>query len=287
MRWLGWIVLAMACGPAVTDGPGGNESGGDDDSDDDDGDDSDDEESGDPDEPVTPGPDGKIDCLDVPASHSTVGGSEPGALGFPVSCNPRLSGSGEWTCCSDDPAAVGGELPAYQGKDIDGNIPYFADVNNAVGTWGMCVRTGDIPAGSGLQTPSNCPIPCNPTWDDTQRQEVCGAGRQCCQTVELQPEDCIMDDDGTWRPVRGTDIGLGTNWANEQHATHQDPGGVGCSTFADSPSDAWEDCVRQLGVADQRGFCMALTAGQVCPAAAPGYLDACEQINMGIIPPPG
>lgn len=46
-------------------------------------------------------------------------------------------------------------------------------------------------------------------------------------------------------------------------------------------------CLEQLTVANQRGFCMALQPGQGCPGDAPGVLDVCEQINMGLLPPPG
>ena len=85
-------------------------------------------------------------------------------------CNPRQSDNCPEThfCCSDDPAAVGGELPGYMGKDIGNATPLFSGLNNALGTSGMCVRTEDIPAGSGLLEPNvvNCPIPCNPTWTE-------------------------------------------------------------------------------------------------------------------------
>jgi hypothetical protein len=234
--------------------------------------------------------DGPVDCATIDADADTVAGGPLGALGFPPPCSPRASGGGTWTCCSDDPAAQGGELPAYEGKGIDGTTPIFSGGNNAIGTSGLCVRTSDIPVGSGLLEPqaANCPIPCNPTWDAGSIATVCGGNRVCCQTQELQPEDCILDGD-VWRPVTGEDIGNGTDWANNRHATHQDPGGVGCNVFAGGSGQgnpAWVDCIAQLTVADQRGYCMALQPGQACPAAVPGYLDACMQINMGLIPPP-
>lgn len=237
-----------------------------------------------------PEPGSVVDCADY-SDGPTVGPGEPGPLGFPeVSCNPRADGGGEYRCCSDDPAAVDGGLPVYGGGA--GASPYFADVNNGLGTSGMCVRTDDIPSGAGLQAPAafNCPLPCNPTWDDADIGTVCGIDRVCCQTRELQPEDCIRDEDGTWRPVTGADIvGGATRWATGEHATHQDPGGQGCSTLSGSsdPSDpAFLACIEQLTVADQRGFCMALQPGQGCPGDTDDYLDACEQINAGLIPPP-
>lgn len=208
-------------------------------------------------------------------------------------CNPRQSENCPDThlCCSDDPAAQGGALPAYEGKGVEGATAIFSGTNNSLGTAGMCVRTDDIPAGSGLIefAAANCPIPCNPTWDQADKDAICGNTRVCCQTVELDPADCVMGDDGMWRPVSGADIPDLTNWGPDRHATHQDPGGTGCRTFAggDMASDLFNDCVSNLSVADQRGFCMALAPSQACPTEAPGYLDACTQINMGLLPVPG
>jgi hypothetical protein len=235
--------------------------------------------------------DGPIDCALVAPEGEVLGGGPIGEFGFPPPCSPRRSGAGDYMCCSDDPAAVGGELPAYQGKSIDGTVPIFSAGNNPIGTSGLCVRTSDIPPGSGLleAQAENCPIPCNPTWNEGETSTVCGANRVCCQTRPLELEDCIFDEElQLWRPVNGDDIPSLSNWANGLHATHQDPGGSGCTVFAggDQTSEAFGDCVAQLTVADQRGFCMALSAGQLCPHAAPGFLDACMQINMGLVPPP-
>jgi hypothetical protein len=169
-------------------------------------------------------------------------------------------------CCADDPAAVGGELPAS----------------------GSCVRTADISFGSGLVRAEveSCPIPCNPTWDAGSIAAVCGASRVCCQTQELQPKDCILDGDA-WRPVAGADIPAHSDWTPDSHETHQDPSGTGCTTFAGGQdASAFEDCVRQLSVADQRGYCMALQPNEFCPHTDASYIDACTQINMGLIPPP-
>lgn len=199
-------------------------------------------------------------------------------------------------CCSDDPAAENGALPDFMGKNISGGAqPYFAGNNNTLGSSGMCVKVDEIPMGSGLLEPAalNCPIPCNPTWSADEIGVVCGPNRVCCQTVELEPEDCVLDGD-VWRPVTGADIGSSgvtprTMWAPGAHETHQDPGGEGCLTFAggDPSSAVFTECVANLSVADQRGFCMSLGPGQQCPTSDPTYLDACEQINMGLIPPPG
>ena len=172
-----------------------------------------------------------------------------------------------------------------------GGQAYFSGINNGVGTKGMCVRTSDLPSGAGLfdANAANCPVPCNPTWDDADKNAVCGTDRVCCQTVELEPEDCVLDGE-TWRPATGADILDGrSNWAPARHSTHQDPGGQGCATFAmtsDVGNPDFSGCLEQLSVADQRGFCMALQPGQACPTEVDGYLDACEQINAGLIAPP-
>jgi hypothetical protein len=212
-------------------------------------------------------------------------------------CNPRQQDNcpDSHTCCSDDASSEGGALPSFMGKNIEGGAtPFFAGMNNALGTRGLCVRTGDIPMGSGLLEPAavNCPIPCNPTWADSEVSAVCGPSRVCCQTSELQPSDCVLEGD-VWRPATGADINVGsvtptTMWTPGNHETHQDPGGTGCLTFAGGAmNDSFADCVANLTVADQRGFCMALGPGQACPTDDPTYLDACEQINMGLIPAPG
>ena len=211
-------------------------------------------------------------------------------------CNPRQDKNCPDThfCCSDDPAAVGGALPAYQTVDGPGSggTPYFSGANNGLGTKGMCVRTSDLPVGAGLLEPAaaNCPVPCNPTWDDGDKMSVCGANRVCCQTVEIEPEDCVQGDDGMWRPVTGADIiAERTNWSAARHVTHQDAGGQGCAQFAGTADNGNPDflgCLEQLSVADQRGFCMALQPGEACPTEVEGYMNACEQINAGLIAPP-
>jgi hypothetical protein len=202
-------------------------------------------------------------------------------------------------CCSDDPSAEGGALPAYEGKGTTGATPYFSGVNNALSIRGMCIDRDDIPFGSGLREAAafGCPTPCNPTWSAADVAAVCGESRACCQTVELDASDCVLDpDDGTtFRPVTGADIGATydngtavTDWAPGTHATHQDPGGVACRAIAGDPSDAelrtdptWLDCVAQLTVANERGFCMQLAAGDVCPTAQPDYVDACTRLDRG------
>ncbi len=211
-------------------------------------------------------------------------------------CNPRQSDNCPEShfCCSDDPAAEGGALPNYAQKNISGgSTPYFSGINNGLGTSGMCVNRDDIPTGSGLLEPSaiNCPIPCNPSWERGEIDVVCGASRVCCQTTELEAPDCVKgESDDEFRPVTGDDIGGLTDWNAGAHATHQDPAGVACTGFAngDQSSSVFLDCIAQLTVADQRGFCMALAPGQACPTEQPTYTNACAVLNGGgaMVPAP-
>lgn len=209
-------------------------------------------------------------------------------------CNPKQESNCPDThfCCSDDPAAPMGAKPDYAGKGIsDGQKPYFSGDSNGLGVSGMCVRTDDI-VGQGLMEVGaiNCPIPCNPTWDEAWIDDVCGPSRVCCQTVELDAKDCVVDPgSGMYRPVSGEDIGVSngaggviTDWKPASHTTHQDPNGSSCLALAggNQSSDVFTDCVRQLTVADQRGFCMALGTG-VCPTKQVGYVDACTKLNTG------
>lgn len=215
-----------------------------------------------------------------------IGGGPPGPLGFPPPCRPIIDpGTNGYRCCSDDPATLDGELPAFQGLGIDGGAPLFAEANNDLAQFGLCVDVAQL-EGQGLLAPGveGCPIPCNPTWPADAIDSVCGAARVCCQTVELDPADCVMDvATGLYRPVTGEDIGLLSSWTPAEHATHQDPNGARCLALVDGdPSDpAFESCVRALTVANQRGYCMALGAGQACPHEQPSYVDACERLNGG------
>jgi hypothetical protein len=220
-----------------------------------------------------------VDCAEADPSWPTVGPPEVGPLGFPVlACNPRESGEANgFRCCSDDPAAVGGELPSYQGRQDLGSTPLFADNNNHLGVSGMCVRTADIPAGFTLVAPNaaGCPVPCDPTWSDADIAAVCGRESfECCQTRELQPEDCVLDPEtNQWRPATGDDVFFGlTTWSPSAHATHQDPNGVGCTELFGSMGAGWEDCIHQLHVADRRGYCMSV-------AGCPLVVDVCAALN--------
>ena len=232
---------------------------------------------------------GFVDCASL-ADGPTLGPGEPGPLGFPeLACNPRVSGLGEYRCCSDDPAAFAGELPTYGDNLPSGEPPYFSGLDNHRSRSGLCVRTSDVPSGVGLTENAalNCPTPCNPTWERADIEAVCGMNRQCCQTRELQPEDCVLDGD-EWRPATGADIITGlSDWSPSRHRTHQDPGAEVCAEWSGSEDvndPGYRDCLEQLSVADQRGYCLAVLEG--CPGAAPDYMDACEQINAGLIPPP-
>jgi hypothetical protein len=196
-----------------------------------------------------------------------------------------------YLCCSDDPAAVSGDLPGYLGRGA-GATPYFSGANNGFSSTGLCVEDGLLAPGQGLAEPqaAGCPVPCNPRWSASEVAQVCGASSLCCQTVEMGALDCVLDD-GCWRPARGEDIyapnvagswGQGPDpWAPVTHETHQDPGGHGCRAFAQGNAAAEQDCFTQLSVADQRGMCLTLSAKvQACPLTDPGYIDPCERLNI-------
>jgi len=210
-------------------------------------------------------------------------------------CNPRQADNCPDThyCCSDDPAAVGGGVPQYLGKVESGATPIFSGMNNGLGTSGMCIRREEIPPGYGLldQNAEGCPVPCNPTWDSGRTSTVCGEGAVCCQTVELGAKDCVQVN-GQWRPVTGSDYapdGSGlTFWTPDAHATHQDPGLQGCTQFALGDQSVYNDCIDQLTVADQRGFCMFLNTamGETCGVDRLDYMDPCTCINQGFCAPP-
>jgi hypothetical protein len=246
--------------------------------------------------------------FDFNTTATSNSGSETGdGDGNPIGdvCDPSSDTACELVggiCCSDDPAALllqdlaAQVTPQYEGIGGEG-MPLYSAFNNPLSRWGWCMA----PAADGLSEvyAQGCPVPCNPTWDASDIDEICGPSRVCCQTIELEPEDCVLDPDagsfGCWRPVTGNDImGLGgldaTNWASTAHATHQDPSGLGCETFTSSiPSALLDDnglaqqdvliaCYRRLGVADVRGLC--LPNSTVCPFADPDYVDACEQRNL-------
>ncbi|MCA9689926.1 MAG: hypothetical protein KC636_09980 [Myxococcales bacterium] len=193
----------------------------------------------------------------------------------------------DYQCCSDDPAAQDGDLPAYTFSAFGGKTPIFSDNNNILSTSGLCIEAGSI---SDTLLGNGCPIPCNPTWDPTDVATVCGPAASCCQTTELNQIDCVFDDlDQRWRTVNGGDIGkmltrgdgmaIVINWTPDSHATHQDPEGVGCRAFTQDPnpnSDVNIACYQQLSVADQRGFCDA----RACSCVE----DICGQMNADYVP---
>lgn len=234
-----------------------------------------------------PEPHDHVSCEGLPFEGSPFGCGTTGACGFTARCNPRSHAVEPYTCCSDDPAAVGGNLPAYAGRGIAGSEPIFSGENNGIGTSGVCVRTDEIEDALRESAAAGCPVPCNPTWSPVDVSTVCGAGRICCQTTALDAKDCVVDPiTGRWRPVRASDIGekypdgtIVTDWSPGAHFTHQDPGGTGCIWFVGDVSSAefW-DCVHQLGVADQRGLCMLPEECDDC-RDDPGHQDACEELE--------
>jgi hypothetical protein len=214
-----------------------------------------------------------------------------------------------YICCSDDPAAIDLDdldavvLPEYQGRGGTGT-PLFSGGNNSLSITGMCIEEGAVPVMGALADggAQGCPVPCNPNWGEADIGEVCGDNTICCQTVELEPEDCVLDpalgSNGCFRPVTGADIiGLSsgldaTEWKGTEHATHQDPSGVNCKTFAGgvTPSQLADlgltakqletACFNRLTVADARGYCLGKSATvSQCPLEQAVYRDACEQRN--------
>jgi hypothetical protein len=200
-------------------------------------------------------------------------------------CDPRTGRCpGHHVCCSDDPAARNGALPAYRDDIPRSDVPLFSAANNARSSTGMCVNLDHVPCDISLGEPEgqggctfpNCPIPCNPTWSTEDVALVCGQDLSCCQTVALEPDDCLLVDD-VWRPATGKDVPQHTSWASSEHATHQDPGGRACSELTGSTSlsdPEFRSCIDQLTVANQRGFCMPS-----CPVPNPPDPLTCARLR--------
>ncbi|MEZ4449490.1 MAG: hypothetical protein R3B09_08420 [Nannocystaceae bacterium] len=179
-----------------------------------------------------------------------------------------------YTCCSDDPATQMGLLPAYRGTPPGGQfgVPIFSENNNVLSTQGMCVEV------KGIVNPllNGCPVPCNPTWDAGKVNSIC-SGALCCQTELLEDKDCIQDPmTGLWRAYTGADILAGLTAWGPALGTNQDPVAAGCGIFAGTTmGDVFNDCITQLSVANQRGFCNAS-----CPCVE----DTCALKNPGAVP---
>lgn len=253
---------------------------------------------------------GALACSEAPGSEESEtldGETEAGETdeGESDVCDPSLPQpcAAGLLCCSDDPTAIDLAMidqlvtPEYQGGAGQGT-PVFSGGNNPLSRWGTCVDSSN-PAGGSLDDVGaiGCPIPCNPTWEVDDVAQVCGPASQCCQTRAIEFIDCVFDSTignvGCWRPVTGNDItGLGgvdaSQWKGSEHATHQDPSGVGCTMFVAgippaileqfgvTAPDVQIECFRRLGVANQRGYCTP--SGTAC-AIDPAALDACQLRN--------
>lgn len=135
----------------------------------------------------------------------------------------------------------------------------------------------------------DCPRACNPRWPGRHIVDVCGPDVPCCQTKELLPADCIRDvTTGLWRTMDGRDAEAAAlcgdaRWG--EGGTHQDPDFAGCEAIADARSgELFLECVRQLGVADQRGFCggdvdSVYAFGETGHCAAAPARDICAELN--------
>jgi hypothetical protein len=178
-------------------------------------------------------------------------------------CSPAAEAPGacpaDYQCCSDDPATTQGRLPNYFSGKVDDKygVPIFSGANNVLSYSGQCVDNGGNPS----PLTNGCPVPCNPTWSEAQKAEICGVGSACCSFQTVDPvKDCELDPNtGRWRSARGSDIPNLSTWG-DQHTTNQDPQGASCLIFATGGGgildmEALKDCYMQLTVADQRGFC--------------------------------
>jgi hypothetical protein len=212
-------------------------------------------------------------------------------------CNPSQAENcpDGYICCSDDPLAITSTdsvgLPSYPGVNSvsNGGTPVFSGSGNARSQSGMCISRwpyGGVPPKL-LQDAdaAGCPVPCNPEWSASDVDAACGQDAVCCQTVEMGDTDCVLDDTlgtaGCYRAVRGTDIPSKTNWAPGTHETMQDPSGTFCSQWAGGDTSKRDACYDGLSVANQRGFCLARSAGaSSCPLDNQAYVDACEERNV-------
>lgn len=183
-------------------------------------------------------------------------------------------------CCSDDPSTYDGQIPQYSGSTYKGGIPLFSEANNELSHSGMCFNI----EANNFSLANRCPIPCNPQWEPSTLELVCGLGSCCLQTQQVDPDkDCVFDQSlGKWRAVTGydlfrTDIHPQTFWSPTDHTTHQDPEGRNCQIFtqdSDPNSPANLVCYQQLTVANQRGFCHT-----ECPCVE----DLCDLKNHGAV----
>ena len=180
-------------------------------------------------------------------------------------------------CCSDDPAAVGGEWP-----DGPGVVALFSGTSGSRSVTGVCM--GSPPQFTDVVDETGCVLPCDPTWERDVQHEVCGDDSVCCQTRELVEADCVYDEDEErWRPMDGRDA-LAAFEAGEERwgeGTHQDPGFEGCEAYAggrDRP--AFVECLERLTVANRRGTCRR--EEEAPPCLSPfnrDYTDPCEAMN--------
>jgi len=213
-----------------------------------------------------------------PSAPTTGDLDNPSGFCSPQAQDPALCPA-DYICCSDDPATTQGRLPNYNTQTLNDKygLPIFSADNNVLSYSGQCVDIGEFP------TPlaNGCPVPCNPTWSETQVADICGVGTSCCPFQTVDPlKDCVIDPETSrWRAVRGSDIPALTPWGSA-HTTNQDPQGKSCEFFASGGGgevnmDVFVDCYEQLTVADQRGFCYA-----ACDCAE----DPCDMKNPDWVP---
>lgn len=177
---------------------------------------------------------------------------------------------GEFRCCSDDPE------------------PSFTESNNRFSNTGFCAVPSYEYTEDDEILSIDCPRACNPKWPGRHVADVCGIDVPCCQTNELLPADCIRDAvTGLWRTMDGRDAEAAAlrgdaRWGDA--GTHQDPDFSGCEAIAGARTgEVFLECVRGLGVADQRGFCGGnpdlYYGDESGPCAVPSVVDICARRN--------
>jgi hypothetical protein len=160
--------------------------------------------------------------------------------------------------------------------------PIFSGNNNPLSTSGMCVETGGFTS----PFPNGCPVPCDPTWDAVDAAEICGTTSKCCQMQELDAtKDCVLDPATTSgaRSPAPTFLQARPRGARCTRPTRTRSAPTACcsrrAAAAPVAMEAFDDCLDQLTVADQRGFCYdpnkCPCIEDVCAMKNPGYALKC------------
>ena len=197
----------------------------------------------------------------------------------PSSSKPDKRCPDDEICCSDDPAALDfsrsrrTRTPSIRGpRRLRHSLVLGRPKRRQ-----LLRRVHQI--GDWVALPSGCPVPCNPSWDSDSVDAICGTGTFCCQTLEVDgvglrvriPRSVTrVAGDQFWRRHHGTRGGLdATSWfceraldpARSRRATSARRGSWASPTRSSTDASATAGdvqvaCLRRLGVANQRGFCI-------------------------------